>query len=133
MGFWISLSRPFRFHLLPAKRLDINTVHFLSQIFPEQSTDSFHSAVRKNLLEDLQGLDPAALLEVKRLIRAGLRDKNDPDAVNLRESYGNVPVFFVHEQTLSSVIYIAQAARFATGIPAKRFAKIARKEIKHKL
>ncbi|KAG6832375.1 hypothetical protein H0H92_002643 [Tricholoma furcatifolium] len=87
---------------------------FVNKIFPEQSVDSFHAAVRSQLLEELRGLDPAALLEVKSLIRAALRDKNDPDAVNLRESY-------------------AQAARFATGIPSERFAKIAQKELKHKL
>jgi len=87
---------------------------FVNQIFPTQSVDSFHMAVRKQLLDELYGLDPTALLEVKKLIRAGLKDKNDPDAVNLRESY-------------------AQAARFASGIPMEQFAKIARKEIKHKL
>ncbi|KAF5381027.1 hypothetical protein D9615_003915 [Tricholomella constricta] len=87
---------------------------FVNQIFPAQSAESFHLAVRKQLLEELHGLDPTALLEVKRLIRAALKDKNDPDAVNLRESY-------------------AQAARFASGVPMEQFAKIARKEIKHKL
>jgi len=44
--------------------------------------------VRRKLLDELQGLDPAAILSVKKLIRAGLNEKNDPDAVNLRESYG---------------------------------------------
>ncbi|KAG6854320.1 hypothetical protein C0991_008215 [Blastosporella zonata] len=67
--------------------LDCDLAPLDSQIFPEQSINSFHSAVRRQLLEELHGLDPTALLEVKRLIRAGLRDKNDPDAVNLRESY----------------------------------------------
>ena len=66
------------------------------------------------LLSELQGLDPTALLVVKKLLKAGLADKNDPDAVNLRESY-------------------AQAERFASGIPGERFRKIAAKEIKHKL
>ncbi|GLB34998.1 putative enoyl-CoA hydratase/isomerase [Lyophyllum shimeji] len=87
---------------------------FVNRIFPAQSVDSFHVAVRKQLLDDLHGLDPSALLEVKKLIRAGLKDKNDPDAVNLRESY-------------------AQAARFASGVPMEQFAKIARKQVKHKL
>ncbi|KAG6878724.1 hypothetical protein C0993_011539 [Termitomyces sp. T159_Od127] len=59
-------------------------------IFPKQSVDSFHAAVRSQILEELRGLDPVALLEVKRLIRAGLKDKNDPDAVNLRESFGMI-------------------------------------------
>lgn len=59
-----------------------------SQIFPDQSVESFHAAIRRQILDELQGLDPVALLEVKRLIRLGLKDKNDPDAVNLRESFG---------------------------------------------
>ena len=66
------------------------------------------------MLAELEGLDPGALLGVKRLIKAGLNDQHNLDAVNLRESY-------------------AQASRFETGIPIDRFAKIARKELKHKL
>lgn len=87
---------------------------FINKIFPEQPVNSFHAAIRQTLLDELHGLDPTAVLVMKQLIRAGLNDKNDPDAVNLRESY-------------------AQAERFASGIPAKQFARIARKEIKHKL
>jgi Delta3-Delta2-enoyl-CoA isomerase len=90
------------------------TLLFCSKIFPQQSVASFHSTVREYLLSELEGLDPVALLTVKKLIQTGLRDKNDPDAVNLRESY-------------------AQAERFASSIPAERFTKIAAKEIKHKL
>ncbi|KAK7054937.1 hypothetical protein VNI00_003400 [Paramarasmius palmivorus] len=85
-----------------------------SEIIPAQSDKELHAAVRSRLLEQLHGLDPSALLAVKKLLRAGLNDKNDPDAVNLRESY-------------------AQAERFASGTPAIQFARIARKEIKHKL
>ncbi|KAJ7285887.1 ClpP/crotonase [Mycena rebaudengoi] len=85
----------------------------LAQILPQQSAESFHEAVRAIVLEDMRGLDPTAILVVKRLIRAGLNEKNDPDAVNLRESY-------------------AQAERFASGVPLERFAMLARKEIKHK-
>lgn len=66
------------------------------------------------MLAELEGLDPGALLGVKRLIKAGLNDQHNLDAVNLRESY-------------------AQASRFETGIPIDRFARIARKELKHKL
>jgi peroxisomal 3,2-trans-enoyl-CoA isomerase len=51
---------------------------------------------------------------MKRLIKAGLHEKNNPDAVNLRESY-------------------QQADRFASGIPDERFGKISRKELRHKL
>ena len=59
-------------------------------------------------------MDLFAVLGVKRLIKAGLNDQHNLDAVNLRESY-------------------AQAERFASGIPGERFARIARKELKHKL
>ena len=65
-------------------------------------------------MSELDGLDPSALLGVKKLIKAGLNDQHNLDAVNLRESY-------------------AQASRFETGIPIDRFARIARKELKHKL
>lgn len=85
-----------------------------SKIFPPQSTESFHAAVREHLLEELRGLDHTSILTVKALLRAGLAEKNNPDAVNLRESY-------------------AQAERLASGIPSKRFEMISRKEIKHKL
>ncbi|KAJ6596841.1 ClpP/crotonase-like domain-containing protein [Mycena vulgaris] len=87
---------------------------FINKILPLQSVDAFHAAVRAIILEDLRGLDPTALLVVKRLIRTGLTEKNSPDAANLRESY-------------------AQAERFSSGIPAKQFMRIAMKEIKHKL
>lgn len=89
-------------------------LHRNSKIFPAQPTDEFHSSVRAHLESELEGLDPAALLTVKKLIRAGISEKNNPDAANLRESY-------------------AQAERFASGIPIERFMKIANKEIKHKL
>ncbi|KAH6918628.1 ClpP/crotonase-like domain-containing protein [Coprinopsis sp. MPI-PUGE-AT-0042] len=87
---------------------------FINKIFPPQSPEDFHQAVRKEVLYDLEGLDPTAILKMKSLIQAGLNEKNNMDAVNLRESY-------------------AQAARFASGIPVTQFARIAMKEIKHKL
>ncbi|KAH9946203.1 ClpP/crotonase [Epithele typhae] len=87
---------------------------FVNQIFPEQSVEAFQAAVRAQVLADMDGLDRSAVLGVKRLIRAGLSDQHNLDAVNLRESY-------------------AQAERMATGIPGERFGKIARKELKHKL
>ena len=62
----------------------------------------------------MEGLDPKALLKMKNLIKAGIREKNAPEAVNLRESY-------------------AQAEQMATGVPWKRFGQLSRKEIKHKL
>lgn len=59
-----------------------------SEIFPSKSTEEFHADVRAHLQQQLEGLDPAAVLAVKKLLRAGLNEKNDPNAVNLRESYG---------------------------------------------
>jgi len=87
---------------------------FINKIFPSQTTSSFHATVRMHLLDEMRDLDPTALLVVKGLIKRGLYEKNDPDAVNLRESY-------------------AQAERFASGIPRKQFTRIANKEVKHKL
>ncbi|KAJ6630754.1 ClpP/crotonase [Mycena sp. CBHHK59/15] len=87
---------------------------FINQILPLQSVEAFHGAVRTLIVEEIRGLDPAALLVVKKLIRTGLNEKNNPDAVNLRESY-------------------AQTERFAGGVPARQFGRIARKEIRHKL
>ncbi|KAJ7774774.1 ClpP/crotonase-like domain-containing protein [Mycena metata] len=87
---------------------------FINKVLPLQPWESFHAAVRAIVVEDLRGLDPAALLSVKRLIRTGLTEKNNPDATNLRESY-------------------AQAERFSSGIPSRQFIRIATKEIKHKL
>lgn len=42
----------------------------------------------------MRDLDPTALLVMKGLVKRGLYEKNDPDAVNLRESYGCVE--FIH-------------------------------------
>jgi Delta3-Delta2-enoyl-CoA isomerase len=79
---------------------------------------------------------------MKGLVKRGLYEKNDPDAVNLRESYGYVEYsFFWNSYYYSNTfpknfllyIYIAQAERFASGVPGKQFARIAKKEIKHKL
>lgn len=92
----------------------IEADHSRSKIFPKQSDISFHAAVREHLIAQLDGLDPTAVLTVKKLVHYGLNEKNSMDGTNLRESY-------------------EQADRFASGIPAERFGKIARKEIKHKL
>lgn len=50
--------------------------------------EAFHNSVRNLILEELKGLDPTAILAVKSLVKAGLNEQNNPDAVNLRESYG---------------------------------------------
>ena len=90
--------------------------------------------MRAHLLEELRGLDPTALLVVRRLIRRGLYEKNDPDAVNLRESYGEKKThYFLNTSVVMVSFFAAQAERFASGTPTEQFAKIARKEIKHKL
>ncbi|KAJ3744618.1 ClpP/crotonase-like domain-containing protein [Lentinula detonsa] len=88
--------------------------NFINEIFPSKSAEEFHADVLAHLQQQLEGLDPAAVLAVKKLLRAGLNEKNDPNAVNLRESY-------------------AQAERFASGVPERQFGRIARKEIRHKL
>lgn len=59
-----------------------------SEIFPSQSVESFHASVREHVLASISGLDPDALLAIKHLIQTGLREKNNPDAVNIREGYG---------------------------------------------
>ncbi|KAG1756832.1 ClpP crotonase [Suillus paluster] len=87
---------------------------FINKIIPSKSTEEFHSTVHQHLVKELDGLVPSSLLAIKSLIKAGLNEKNDFHAVNLRESY-------------------AQAERFSSGIPAERFGKIAKKEIRHKL
>ena len=85
-----------------------------SKIFPKQSTEAFNVTVREYISNQLAGLDPSAVVKIKELIQYGINEKNSKDGTNLRESY-------------------AQAERFASGIPEKRFGMIARKEIKHKL
>ena len=81
---------------------------------PEQPIPEFQAAVRKLVLGELHGLDPAALLGMKRLIKIGLNEQHNFDGVNLRESY-------------------AVAERFTSGIPNERLEKVARKELRHKL
>ncbi|KAF4608424.1 hypothetical protein EYR40_000769 [Pleurotus pulmonarius] len=87
---------------------------FINKIFPQQSTEEFHATVRQYTLENLEGLDPVAILGAKRLVRAALDETNHFNTVLLREGY-------------------AQAERFASGRPRKQFERIAKKEIKHKL
>ncbi|CAE6525466.1 unnamed protein product [Rhizoctonia solani] len=87
---------------------------FVNRIFSAEDPSSFHQLVREYLLDRLDGLDPAALLSTKRMLQAAVHEKNDPRAVNFRESF-------------------AQAERFAGGVPAHRFGQLARKEIKHRL
>ncbi|KAF8513111.1 ClpP/crotonase-like domain-containing protein [Hysterangium stoloniferum] len=103
--------------LLFGKKLtagDLERSGFINKVFPDQSIESFQASVRTHLLEELRGLDPRALLTTKALIKAGRRERNAPETVNLRESY-------------------AQAAQFATKVPQKRFMQLATKQIRHKL
>jgi len=87
---------------------------FYNEIFPESTTEKFHINVRQRIAAEIDGLVIEAVLKTKQLLRFGLREKNDMDSALLREGY-------------------AQAERFASGVPMERFAKIARKEIRHKL
>jgi len=87
---------------------------FVNKVFPQERPEMFHLSVRKHVLGQIEGLDHTAMLTVKRLIQFGINEKNSMDGTNMRESY-------------------AQAERFASGVPAVRFARIAKKEIKHKL
>ncbi|EMD38506.1 hypothetical protein CERSUDRAFT_82780 [Gelatoporia subvermispora B] len=93
---------------------DLLECGFVNQIFPTQNVPDFHAAVRTHLLKELEGLDPVAVLGVKKLLKAAANEQNDFDAVNLRESY-------------------AQVGRFESGVPGKRFAELARRELRHKL
>jgi peroxisomal 3,2-trans-enoyl-CoA isomerase len=72
---------------------------------------------------------------MKGLIKRGLYEKNDPDAVNLRESYGYVELFIFFGKSLFLFFqtFIAQAERFASSILRKQFTRIANKEVRHKL
>jgi len=85
-----------------------------SEIFPESSVEEFHKSVKQRVAAELDGLVTEAVLKTKQLLQLGLKEKNDMDSILLREGY-------------------AQAERFATGVPAERFRRIARKEIRHKL
>lgn len=70
--------------------------------------------MRAHVLSELDSLEPSAVLGVKALVKRAFQESNDPDAAIMRESY-------------------AQAERIASGVPAQRFAAIAKKEIRHKL
>jgi Delta3-Delta2-enoyl-CoA isomerase len=78
-----------------------------SEIIPATSTEEFNSAVRDLVLRELEGLDPAAVLAVKKLIKAGLHEKNNPDAVNLRESYGAPWLSLTKSTTLQLIILLS--------------------------
>jgi len=97
---------------------------FVNKIFPpsanavgrtpaEISVD-LHQQVRSYLLQQIEGLDLDAMLLTKKLVKAGIQEKNNPDAVSMRESVTNVE-------------------RAVSGIPGKRFAELAGKKTKHKL
>lgn len=85
-----------------------------SEIFPESTVEEFHTSVKQRVVAEIDGLVIEAVLKTKQLLQFGMREKNDMDSVLLREGY-------------------AQAERFASGVPAERFAKIVRKELRHKL
>jgi len=92
---------------------DLLACGFVNKIFDCKSED-FSNVVRAYVQSELKDLDPEAILATKGLIQAAACDRSNPDAANMREAY-------------------VQARRFASGVPAERFAKIARKELRHKL
>lgn len=57
---------------MTAKELHANG--FINDLFPKQSSDSFHKQVLAHLDNKLDGLELDAMLESKRLIRANLTD-----------------------------------------------------------
>ena len=71
----------------------LNPAPSFSEIFPAQSTEEFHSAVREKLEFELHGLDRTALLGVKRLLKDAQNEKNIFDAANMREAYGEWECF----------------------------------------
>ncbi|KAL5533314.1 hypothetical protein ACEPAF_5090 [Sanghuangporus sanghuang] len=87
---------------------------YVNKIFPKQSCESFHGTIRRHLEEQIDGLNPRAMLKIKQLIQFGINEKNSKDAVNLRESY-------------------AQAECFATGIPTRRLVQLVDGQIRHRL
>ncbi|THH12747.1 hypothetical protein EW146_g7404 [Bondarzewia mesenterica] len=46
---------------------------FINQIFPQQPVESFHASVREHLLEQLSGLEPTAVLGVKKTSEGWLK------------------------------------------------------------
>jgi len=81
---------------------------------PAEISVDLHQQVRLYLLQQIEGLDLDAMLLTKKLVKAGIHEKNNPDAVSMRESVTNVE-------------------RAVSGIPRKRFAELAGKKTKHKL
>jgi hypothetical protein len=78
-----------------------------SEIIPATSTEQFNDAVRDLVLRELEGLDPASILAVKKLIKAGLHEKNNPDAVNLREGYGRPWLSLSLPATLQLIVMLS--------------------------
>ncbi|GAA5984189.1 hypothetical protein JCM10908_006085 [Rhodotorula pacifica] len=84
---------------------------FVNEVFPNQSSPDFVKQVLSHLDQKLDGLELDAILTSKSLIRASLID---PEATNERE-------------------ILAGGDRFATGKPQARFAKLAAKQMRHKI
>ena len=81
---------------------------------PAEISVDLHQQVRSYILEQIEGLDLDSMLLTKKLVKAGIHEKNNPDAVSARESVANV-------------------GRAVSGIPSKRFAELASKKRRHKL
>lgn len=93
-----------------------------SKIFPPSPSAKTHDEIAKDLhaqvyaylLDLIEPLDPSALLASKAIIKQGLIEQNNPDAVNVREATATIN-------------------QFIEGVPSQRFGEIARKERRHKL
>jgi len=81
---------------------------------PAEIAVDLHEQVRSYLLEQIEGQDLDAMLLTKKLVKAGIHEKNNPDAVSMRESVTNV-------------------GQAVNGVPSKRFAELAGKNRRHKL
>ncbi|GAA5875655.1 hypothetical protein JCM1840_003165 [Sporobolomyces johnsonii] len=100
--------------LIMGKKLsatELQQCGFINGIFPKSSDDEFRKALLAHLEQQFEGLDLEACLISKQLIRA---NEPDPDTNNIREIF-------------------AGAERFATGKPQAQFAKLASKQMRHKL
>lgn len=107
---------------------ELEKTGFVNKIFPPSSglissgnppsaaavAIDLHNQVTAYILSNIDSLDLDSMLLTKSLVKQGLHEKNNPDAVSVRESSVNV-------------------TRAVSGIPNQRFAEIATKKRRHKL
>ncbi|GAA6001357.1 hypothetical protein JCM10207_006623 [Rhodosporidiobolus poonsookiae] len=100
--------------LIMGKKLSAKGLHasgFINGLFPPSSAEEFRKNALAMLEQQFSGLDLEASLGIKRLIRVA---QPDPEETNCREVF-------------------AGADRFATGKPQALFAKLASKQMRHKI